>query len=110
MTMKLSSIFRTSRSIELEAVAHSLADDIVKRYPPALDTAQNKRPSQNRLTRILEDTCKKAIDFQNDTTMGWIAKARFANIFKWKLKEHGYSDAFVDLATEAIVVHLSKKN
>lgn len=110
MSMKLSSLFRSRHSTDLETFAHSLADDIVKRYPPALDVAQDKRPSQNRLTRILEDACQKAVEFQKVTPMGWISKARVANMFKWKLREHGYSNAFVDLATEAIVVHLSKKN
>lgn len=107
--MKLPSLFRTNRSAELEAFAHALADDIVKRYPPALDTAPNKRPSQNRLTRILEDACQQAMEFQKTASLGWMAKARLANSFKWRLKESGYSSAFIDLATEAIVVHLSKK-
>ena len=107
--MKLPSLFRSKRSVELEAFAYALADDIVKRYPPALDTAPDKRLSQNRLTRILEDACQKAVEFQRTTSLGWVAKARLANSFKWKLKESGYSSAFIDLATEAIVVHLSKK-
>jgi hypothetical protein len=108
--VKSSFLLIFKRSAELEAFAQSLATDIIKSYPPALDTAPDKRPSQNRLTRILEDACKKTAEFQKSAKLGWIGKARLANAFKWRLKESGYSAAFVDLATEAVVVHLSKKS
>jgi len=108
--MNLLSLLRSKRSLELEAFAYSLVDDILKRYPPSIDTSPNKRLSAARLTRILEDVCQKAMEFQQSTSLGWIGKARLANFFKWKLKDCGYTDAFVDFATEAVVVHLSKKN
>ena len=86
-----------------------LAQDIAKRYPPALDQQPGKRPSVNRLTRILEDACAKAVGFQADHKLGWIGKARLANTFRWELTEMGYQKDFVDFATEAVVVHISKR-
>lgn len=90
--------------------ARELSNDIAKRYPPALDTQPGKRPSLNRLTRILEDTCKKAQDFQGSYKLGWLGKAKLGNAFRWELQNLGYSKDFIELATEALVVYISKPN
>ncbi len=102
------SLFNSKRSAELENFARSLVDDLAKRYPPELDNNPNKHPSVNRLTRILEDTCQKAVGFQQEHNLGVFGKAKFGNTFKWALSELGYRKDFVDMATEAIIVHLSK--
>ena len=93
----------------IEAFAKSLAGDIAKRYPPALDKEPGKRPSVNRLTRIMEDACEKATTFRVEHSLGWLGKAKLANAFRWELAELGYQKDFVDFATEAVVVHLSVK-
>lgn len=93
----------------IDAYAKSLADDITKRYPPALEQQHGKRPSATRLTRIIEDACAKAIDFQSQHRLGWLGKALFANAFRWALREKGYQQDFVELATEALVVLISRK-
>lgn len=97
------------RRAPVEAFAASLAQDIAKRYPPALDQQPGKRPSVNRLTRILEDACAKAVSFQAEHKLGWIGKARLGNAFRWALSDLGYQKDFVDFATEAVVVHVSRK-
>lgn len=94
---------------KVEEFAKRLAEDVVKRYPPALDKDLSKRPSVNRLTRIVEDVCAKAVEFQTESRLGWIGKARLGNAFRWELSNLGYQKDFVDLATEAVVVHISRK-
>lgn len=89
--------------------ARSLAADIAKRYPPHLDSQPGKRPSVNRMTRIVEDTCKKAVEFQGERQLGWLGKATLGNAFAWELRELGYQKDFVDLATEAVIVTLARK-
>lgn len=93
----------------VEGFAKSLAEDIAKRYPPALDQQPGKRPSVNRLTRIIEDTCAKAVEFKAHHRLGWLGKARLGNAFRWELTSLGYRKDFVDFATEAVVVHISRK-
>jgi hypothetical protein len=88
--------------------AKSLASDIAKRYPPALDQQPGKRPSVNRLTRIMEDAVAKAVAFQTQHKLGWLGKASLGNAFRWELAGMGYQRDFVDFATEAVVVTLSK--
>ena len=89
--------------------AKDLALGIAKRYPPALDKEPDKRPSVNRMTRIIEDACKQAVDFKDAGKLGWLGKARLSNAFRWELVELGYRPDFVDLATEAVVVEISRR-
>lgn len=97
------------RSTPVAQFARTLADDIAKRYPPALDKDPSKRPSVNRMTKIIEDTCAKAVEFRNTHRLGWLGKARLGNDFRWQLTELGYQKDFIDMATEALVVHVSRK-
>lgn len=93
---------------KVDAFAKGLAADVAKRYPPALDQDASKRPSVNRMTRIVEDVCAKAVEFQAESRLGWLGKAKLGNAFRWELANLGYSKEFVDLATEAVVVHISR--
>jgi hypothetical protein len=94
----------------IESFAKELAQDIAKRYPPALDQQPGKRPSVKRLTRILEDVCAKAVAFRQEHRLGWFGKAALSNSFRWELHEMSYQKDFIDFATEAVVVHLSRKS
>ncbi|HVZ47052.1 MAG TPA: hypothetical protein VHA82_24805 [Ramlibacter sp.] len=98
-----------SSKTDVQAFARELAGRVAKRYPPELDKQAGKRPSVNRLTRIMEDTCSAAVEFRDQHKLGWFGRARLGNAFKWELTELGYSTEFVDFATEAVVVHLSRK-
>lgn len=93
----------------IDDFAKGLADTIAKRYPPALDKEPGKRPSVNRLTRIVEDACASALEFKVTHKLGWYGKAKLGNAFRWRLVELGYQKDFVELATEAVVVHLSRR-
>lgn len=91
------------------AFAKDLAGRVARRYPPALDTQPGRRPSVSRLTRIMEETCAKVVEYQAEHKLGWLGKARLGNAVRWELAELGYTKEFVDFATEAVVVHLSRK-
>ncbi len=93
---------------KVQVFACELAASVAKRYPPTLDGRVEKRPSVNRLTRIMEETCAKAVEYQQEHRLGWFSKARLGNAFRWELAERGYTKEFVDLATEALVVSLTK--
>jgi hypothetical protein len=102
--------FSITRNSELKKFALDLAAQLAKRYPPALDSQPDKRPSVSRLSRITQDACVKAVDFHKDKKLGWLGKARLGNHFRWALAELGYTKEFVDFATEAVVVHISRKS
>ncbi len=93
---------------EVEAFAHQLAESVAKRYPPAMDAAEKRKVSANRLTKILEDALGKAATYQSEKQLGWYKKAAFGNAFRWKLKDRGYSEGFIDVATEGLIVYISR--
>jgi hypothetical protein len=97
------------KSSEIEQFAKNLAQDIAKRYPPALDATPEKKISGNRITKVLEDALSKAVEFKEQNKLGLVKKARLGNAFKWELKELGYSEQFIDIATEGLIVYITRK-
>jgi hypothetical protein len=93
---------------EIGAFAQDLAQSLAKRYPAALDVSPDKRVSENRLTKVLEETLSKAVAFQQQHSLGMLGKAKLGNEFKWQLKELGYTEKFIDIATEALMVYLTR--
>ena len=102
------SFFGSAKRSASKEFAADLAKQISRRYPPALDSQPGRRPSVNRLTRIIEEACERAAEFNATNKLGWFTKAVFGNSFRWELTELGYSKEFVDFATEAVIVQLSR--
>ena len=93
---------------DVDDFAKELADMVAKRYPPALEQSPERRVSPNRITKVLEDALEKAEEFQRTRRLGTYKKARLANAFRWQLKDLGYSDKFVEVATEGLVVYVTR--
>lgn len=102
--MFLKRLFRS----KVDEFAKVLAQDIAKRYPPAIANNPEQTVSAKRLTSILEDIFGRAHDFRTEHKLGIYGKAKLGNTFKWELKELGYNEQFVDLATEGLVVYLTR--
>jgi len=102
-------LFGSVSGKDVDGFAKTLAQDLAKRYPPALDKGTERKISQKRLTTILEDTFSRAIDFRRELKLGVYKKARLGNTFRWELQEMGYSDKFVEVATEGLVVYITRK-
>ena len=49
----------------------------------------------------------RAVRFHLDKKLNVYKKAKLGNVFKWRLKELGYSDSFIDNATKEIVNRLA---
>lgn len=93
---------------KVDAFAKSLAQDISKRYPPAIANNPQQMVSRKRLTDILEETFAKAVKFQQENNLGWYKKAKLGNEFRWELKEIGYDEKFVEMATEGLIVYVTR--
>jgi hypothetical protein len=85
-----------------------LAQDISKRYPPSMDNS-DKKVSANRLSKILEDAFTKAQTFNQEKKLGMYKKVRLGNTFQWGLRDMGYSQKFIDIATEGLIVYMTRK-
>src|ERR1044072_5060423 len=102
-------IFGSVSSKQVDEFSKSLVQDLAKRYPPALDKGAERRISKKRLTTILEDTFNRAREFRKEHKLGVYKKARLGNTFRWELQEMGYSQKFVEAATEGIIVYITRK-
>ena len=96
-----------SRS-KIDEFARNLALEITKRYPPAIANNPEQMVSQTRLTAILEEAFGKAADFRSEHRLGWFARAKLVNEFQWELKEVGYEKNFVEMATEGLLVYVTR--
>ena len=103
-------LFGSASGKDVDQFAKSLAQDISKRYPPTMDKgAAERKISQKRLSAILEDTFGKATEYRKQHKLGVYKKARLTNTFRWELQDLGYSAKFIELATEGLVVYISRK-
>lgn len=103
-------LFGSVSSKQVNEFAKALVEELSKRYPPALDQDGQRRLSQKRITTILEEAFGRAADFRKQHKLGVYKKARLGNTFRWELKERGYSEKFVEIATEGLIVYISRKD
>jgi hypothetical protein len=96
------------RFSEDKAFADQLATQLAQELPPGLMERSSKALSVNKVTRLLERSYQAAAAYQTKRGMGFIRRAVLANSFKWNLRNKGYADDFVDMATEGLVVELSR--
>jgi hypothetical protein len=102
-------LFGSVSGKEVDGFAKTLAQELAKRYPPALDKDSERKISQKRLTMLLEDTFNRAAEFRKQHKLGVYKKARLGNTFRWELQEMGYSQKFVEAATEGMIVYITRK-
>lgn len=93
---------------EVKAFADELADSLVRDLPPKLMLKSSNVMSANRVTTILERSYSKAAAFQAKQSIGFIQRAAFANAFRWRMNDLGYPKELISVATEGLLVHLSK--
>jgi hypothetical protein len=93
---------------DVDAFATQLAEDLGRRFPPASE--QRTDPgAKHQLGVILDGLATRAVRFRDEKKLGLYKKAKLGNVFRWKLKDLGYSDEFVDKATNAIVTRVAMK-
>ncbi|MDB5814911.1 MAG: hypothetical protein JWN23_2028 [Rhodocyclales bacterium] len=102
-------LFRLFNHEAEKTLALELAAHFVKNIPPKLMDQRRQVLSANKVSRLLEQAFEKAKDHQEKVGMGFIKRAILANMFKWELKNNGYPQDFIEVATEGLVVELSRK-
>jgi len=101
--MALFGLFQTR---ELEEFATVLANDLGRRFPPASE-ARTDPGAQYQIKVILEGLGARAVRYHSEKKLNLYKKAKLGNVFKWKLRELGYSDAFAERATKEIITRLA---
>ena len=91
---------------EIEEFAIALANDLGRRFPPASE-ARTDPGAKHQIKIILEGLGARAIRYHSEQRLGVYKKAKLGSVFKWKLKELGYSDDFAERATKDLVTRLA---
>ncbi len=95
------------RRKEINAFALALAHDLGRRFPPSGE-GRHDTGAKNQLASITGGLYARALQFRQTRNLGVYGKAKLGNVFRWRLKEMGYSEKFVDEVTHRLVVHLAK--
>ncbi len=103
-------LFGTVSGKDIDQFAKSLAEAVAKRYPPSLERSAEKKVSVTRVTKVLEDALANAAEFAKEKKLGTFNKARLGNSFKWELKELGYGERFIEVATEGLIVYITRRD
>jgi hypothetical protein len=101
-------IFTFLNTHEIDEFATGLANDLGRRFPPASE-GRTDPGAKHQLKVILEGLTARAVRYHNEHKLGIYKKAKLGNVFKWKLKELGYSAEFAERATKEIVTRLAAK-
>jgi hypothetical protein len=91
---------------ELEEFATALATDLGRRFPPASE-ARTDPGAVHQVKVILEGLAARAVRYHQQHKFGLYGKAKLGNVFKWKLRELGYSPGFAERATKEIITRLA---
>ncbi len=97
-----------SSTRKVAELARSLAQDVAKRYPPAIANFPVQMVSQQRLSAILEEVYALAAEFSREHKPGWYKRLRLGKNFRWELNELGYDEKFVDAATDGLILCLTR--
>jgi hypothetical protein len=98
-------LFSTGKAAQL---AKSLAQDLAKRYPPAIANNPAQVVSQQRLYGILEQVFARATDFGPENRLGWYQRVSLGRGFRRELSELGYDGKFIDLAAEGLTLRVRR--
>ncbi|MEO8037159.1 MAG: hypothetical protein ABI794_00220 [Betaproteobacteria bacterium] len=93
---------------KVDDFARSLAQDLARRFPPAGE-ARTDKGAANQLAVVTEGLYARALRFHQENRLGVFRKAKLGNVFRWQLKELGYSENFVENVTKGLVVRLARK-
>jgi hypothetical protein len=101
-------LFGLIETRELEEFALVLATDLARRFPPTSE-ARTDPGAVHQIKVILEGLAARAVRYHEQHKLGIYKKAKLGNVFRWKLKELGYSNQFAEHATKQIVTRLAVK-
>jgi hypothetical protein len=99
-------VFNWFSTKEVDALADSVIKDLRERFPPSgidLSTRKAAEKAIKTLDRIMSEIAA----FAARDKPNLYQKARFGNRVKWALKDAGYPEPFIDVATREFVKYLT---
>ena len=91
---------------KVDALANSLVQRIATRYPSVIANTPEQTVSQGRIEEILEEIFSN--EFQSGSRLGIMGRTKLGYAFRWKLRETGYDDKFVDFVAKKLSEQLTR--
>lgn len=88
-------------------LACQMVKQLTKSLPAKLMNERLDVLSAKKVTRHLEESYALAKEHQSRHKIGMFKRAVLANAFRWELKAAGYSENFIGVATEGLIVELT---
>jgi hypothetical protein len=91
-----------------DALVQRVAQRITARCPPVIANNPERTVSPERVEEILEDCIAGAFQYQTESRLGFLGRARLKSALRWELREIGYEEKFADLAAEKLAQRVSR--
>ena len=91
---------------DVDALADSVIAELCARFPPRGADASTRK-SAERAMKTLDRIFADIAAFAARRRPNLYQKARFGNRIKWALKDAGYAEPFIDVATHELLKHLA---
>lgn len=98
-------MFGWFRSKDVENFATELVDEFSRRSPPA--TLKDGTQHTKVLAASIDELCNRAGEFQKERKLGVYGKAKFGTTVKYRMKDLGYADEFIDELTRSLLIRIS---
>ena len=91
-----------------DTLAQSLARRITTRYPPVIANTPEQVVSRERVEEIIDTIF--SVEIESGSRPGIVFRTALGHAFKWKLREIGYDDEFVDFAAKKLGDRLAHRS
>jgi hypothetical protein len=98
-------MFDWFRSKDVENFATELVDEFSRRSPP--DALKSGSQPAKTLAASIDQLCNRAGEFQKERGLGVYGKAKFGTTVKYRMKDLGYADEFIDELTRSLLIRIS---
>lgn len=82
----------------------SLAETLIQFVP--LEAKLTEKKFAQKAEAALNKLDRRIVDFKNKNRLNTYKKAQLGNAFKWRLKDAGYDNAYIDQLTEWLLLRL----
>jgi len=85
-----------------------MATELMKSITPEQTANPAQALSVNKTTKAIERLVKTFHSYNQERRLGYFARVRFFHQLEWRLRDGGYTKAFVDLVLEGLLMSQGK--
>ncbi len=95
-------LLRFSAFRKADTFSRRFAEGITRRYPPLIANNPEHTVSRARIAEILDHAFSSAQLPGDEGRLGLLGRAKLSSSFKWRLRELGYDEDFIGMASRRL--------